>query len=174
MMANPDAAPISSTETGRGWALDNADATDRIKPRRPYTPYNLFYLLERELVVQGGGPSSVKEMAIEKESMVAELGGKRPEDDIPIPSRYKNVVLLPKWYEPNLKEKRKHRKTHGKVSVLRSIFHRSDLSRIKPHCKPYSFSIDTRSLSRTSLKLSPKIGQRLMRRPRNTARACRT
>lgn len=117
-MATPCAAPkCIGNESGRGWALDNADATDRIKPRRPYTPYNLFYLLERERVVQGDEPSSIKDTAFERECMVAERSGKRPEDDIPVPSRYKNVVLLPMWYEPNLKEKRKHRKTHGKVSV---------------------------------------------------------
>lgn len=117
-MATPGTAPSSNeTETDRGWALDNADSSDRIKPRRPYTPYNLFYLLERELVVQGDEPSSETEIAFERDSVVAERSGKRLEDDLPIPSRYKNIVLLPMWYEPNLKEKRKHRKTHGKVSA---------------------------------------------------------
>ena len=123
-MTTPGAAPRSiGKETGRGWALDNADATDRIKPRRPYTPYNLFYLLERERLVQGDVQSSVKDVTFERESMAAERSGKRPEDDIPVPARYKNVVLLPKWYEPNLKEKRKHRKTHGKVSAAKYIYH---------------------------------------------------
>ncbi len=123
-MATPGAAPRSiGNENCRGWALDNADATDRIKPRRPYTPYNLFYLLERERVVQGGVPPSVKDNALERASMVADRSEKRPEDDIPIPARYKNVVFLPKWYEPNLKEKRKHRKTHGKVSVAKYVYH---------------------------------------------------
>ena len=120
-MATPDAAPSSMEPTKRGWAVDKADATVRVKPRRPYTPYNLFYLLERELVVQGNEPSVAKEKAKKKAAMVAEqrksAAGKRAEDDIPIPARYKNVVLLPMWYEPNLKEKRKHRKTHGKVST---------------------------------------------------------
>lgn len=119
-MATPGAAPKRiGTKTGRAWTLDNADATDRVKPRRPYTPYNLFYLLERERVVQGQGddPSAVREIAFERESMATERNEKRPEDDIPMPSRYKDVIFLPKWYEPNLKEKRKHRKTHGKVSV---------------------------------------------------------
>ncbi|KAL3797197.1 hypothetical protein ACHAW5_006059 [Stephanodiscus triporus] len=114
-MATPDAAPVGSSDAStRGWALDTANATIRVKPRRPYTPYNLFYLLERELVVQGHDPSMAKEKALEKNGVSSMRG--RPEDDIPIPSRYKNVVLSPMWYEPNMKEKRKHRKTHGKIS----------------------------------------------------------
>jgi hypothetical protein len=116
-MATTDAALVSSSDaSNRGWSLDSADVTVRVKPRRPYTPYNLFYLLERELVVQGNEPSAAREKAREKAIMSTMV--KRPEDDIPIPSRYKNVALLPMWYEPNMKEKRKHRKTHGKVRTF--------------------------------------------------------
>ncbi len=115
-MASPDAALVSSGDaSNRGWSLDTADATERVKPRRPYTPYNLFYLLERELVVQGNEPSAAVEKARERAIMSTML--ERPEDDIPLPTRYKNVVLLPMWYEPNMKQKRKHRKTHGKVRI---------------------------------------------------------
>lgn len=125
-MATPDSAPVGSSDAlTRGWALDTADATIRVKPRRPYTPYNLFYLLERELVVQGHDPSMAKEKALEK-NRVSSMRG-RPEDDIPIPSRYKNVVLLPMWYEPNMKEKRKHRKTHGKVRTFRTCLEQTSV-----------------------------------------------
>ncbi|KAL3821785.1 hypothetical protein ACHAXA_008778 [Cyclostephanos tholiformis] len=121
-MATTDAALVSSSDaSNRGWSLDSADVTVRVKPRRPYTPYNLFYLLERELVVQGNEPSAAREKAREKAIMSTMV--KRPEDDIPIPSRYKNVALLPMWYEPNMKEKRKHRKTHGKSGKGREITH---------------------------------------------------
>ena len=92
----------------------------RIKPRRPYTPYNLFYLLERELIVQEIDPQVAKEKAAKRASMLADPNRKkvvRPEDDIELPTRYKGCILLPHWYEPNLKEKRKHRKTHGKVRI---------------------------------------------------------
>ena len=120
-MATPDAAHVASSNAfNHGWALDTADATVRVKPRRPYTPYNLFYLLERELVVQGHEQSLAKEKALEQARLSAMP--ERPEDDIPVPSRYRNVVLLPMWYEPNMKEKRKHRKTHGKVRDC-TVFH---------------------------------------------------
>mmetsp|Transcript_7583 Transcript_7583/g.16519 ORF Transcript_7583/g.16519 Transcript_7583/m.16519 type:complete len:463 (+) Transcript_7583:343-1731(+) len=123
-MVTPDEAPKSNggSSNTRVWALNMADAAIRIKPRRPYTPYNLFYLLERELVVQGNEPAVAKERALKRASMLATARslkneiGERPEDEIPIPARYKGIILLPYWYEPNLKEKRKHRKTHGKIS----------------------------------------------------------
>lgn len=110
-------SPRRSGSNG-SWAVDNAEPPIRVKPRRPYTPYNLFYLLERELVVQGNEPAAAEEKKTKRAKMLRERSsqiGKRPEDDIPVPLRYKGVVLLPLWYEPNLKEKRKHRKTHGKV-----------------------------------------------------------
>lgn len=90
-----------------------------VKPRRPYTPYNLFYLLERERVVQKNEPA----MALEKKIKSEQIRKTRPlelqnreEEKVAMPKRYDNVVMLPQWYDPNLKEKRKHRKSAGKVS----------------------------------------------------------
>jgi len=169
-MATPDAAPVASSDAfNRGWALDTADATVRVKPRRPYTPYNLFYLLERELVVQGHEQSLAKEKALEKARVSAMR--KRPEDDIPIPSRYRNVVLLPMWYEPNMKEKRKHRKTHGKVRKS-TMFHAHACSeQISVRCA-HTY-IDSRSRSKILLQLSPKIGQPSTQKPKSIVRVCR-
>ena len=126
MATTPD-APISTTRSAKatpstkGWALDNVDAPVRTKPRRPYTPYNLFYLLERELVVQRQDPAAAKDKVEKRAAMLADQRygdmEKRLEDNIPVPARYEGIILLPMWYEPNLKEKRKHRKTHGMVSV---------------------------------------------------------
>ncbi|KAL7541630.1 hypothetical protein ACHAXR_011082 [Thalassiosira sp. AJA248-18] len=141
-MATPDAAPKStSTAATRGWALDTATATVRVKPRRPYTPYNLFYLLERELVVQGNDPSVSKEKAKKKAIMEKERASameERKEGDIMLPQRYNNIVMLPMWYEPNLKEKRKHRKTHGKISFkdLTAIISKN-WATIDPETKSY-------------------------------------
>ena len=115
-MATPDTSVGSSDIYNRAWVSDTTgDSSIQVKPRRPYTPYNLFYLLERELVVQGHEPSDAKTKALEKAR--ATNARNRQEDEIPIPDRYKNVVLQPMWYEPNMKEKRKHRKTHGMVRI---------------------------------------------------------
>lgn len=92
------------------WALDNASVSVKVKPRRPYTPYNLFYLLERELLVQDRPASS--DTCIHSSHVIS------PEDKLELPVRYKGkIILTPQWYDPNRKKKRKHRKTHGKVRI---------------------------------------------------------
>lgn len=72
------------------------------------------------MIVQEIEPQVAEEKAAKRASMLADPKRKkvvRPEDDIELPTRYKGCILLPHWYEPNLKEKRKHRKTHGKVRI---------------------------------------------------------
>jgi len=96
------------------WELQKAKVPTRVKPRRPYTPYNLFYLLERERVVQTDSNGETKYKNPKENAR--EPPNKRAEDEIPLPARYKGVVLSPNWYDSNFKEKRKHRKSHGKIS----------------------------------------------------------
>lgn len=123
MSRRPDVQRSSSIVISRGRTLstDNVDTTTSdmtTKPRRPYTPYNLFYLLERELIVQEKEPAMRLEKEEKRAQMLADPKRRkviRAEDDIELPTRYKGCILLPHWYEPNLKEKRKHRKTQGKV-----------------------------------------------------------
>ena len=94
------------------WQVDKTYADGKPKPKRPYTPYNLFYLLERELVVQKiNGPPKSNGFK-RKHAGVAP----REEDQIKPSSRYEGIIMAPYWYDPNMKEKRKHRKTHGMVS----------------------------------------------------------
>ncbi len=94
------------------WQVEKSYANGKPKPKRPYTPYNLFYLLERELVVQkiNGPPKS--------NGFKRKYAGVAPreEDQIKPSSRYEGIIMAPYWYDPNMKEKRKHRKTHGMVS----------------------------------------------------------
>eukprot|EP00574_Skeletonema_japonicum_P006371 CAMPEP_0201726000 /NCGR_PEP_ID=MMETSP0593-20130828/9215_1 /ASSEMBLY_ACC=CAM_ASM_000672 /TAXON_ID=267983 /ORGANISM="Skeletonema japonicum, Strain CCMP2506" /LENGTH=385 /DNA_ID=CAMNT_0048217463 /DNA_START=120 /DNA_END=1277 /DNA_ORIENTATION=+ len=94
------------------WQVDKTYADGKPKPKRPYTPYNLFYLLERELVVQKiNGPPKSNGFK-RKHAGVAP----REEDQIKPSSRYEGIIMAPYWYDPNMKEKRKHRKTHGMIS----------------------------------------------------------
>ncbi|KAL3800026.1 hypothetical protein ACHAWO_004704 [Cyclotella atomus] len=98
---------------GLGWVLDNADVSVTVKPRRPYTPYNIFYLLERELMIQEPGKSNTKKSPPASSSANDAVS---PEEELDIPTRYKGIIMAPQWYDPNCKEKRKHRRTHGKIS----------------------------------------------------------
>lgn len=108
--------PAASASTAKNtvWQLDKTRASSKPKPKRPYTPYNLFYLLERELVVQRiNGPP--KNIGIKRKHVGI---APREEDHIKPSSRYDGIVMAPYWYDPNMKEKRKHRKTQGMVSSL--------------------------------------------------------
>lgn len=141
-MSLPPEVPRSNS---KGYSLDNANVVVQVKPRRPYTPYNLFYLLERELVVQEKEPAMAEEKRMKRASMLADPKRQnlpeRSEEDIPLPTRYKHCILLPHWYEPNLKEKRKHRKTHGKVRYdILSTYHNNSTSstlKTKSHRAPF-------------------------------------
>ena len=78
------------------------------KPMRPLTAYHIFFQIEREYVIQtSAGEVADKSMMDNKITL---------ED---VPERYKNIKLLPDWYAgPGKRQKRKHRKQHGKIGFL--------------------------------------------------------
>jgi hypothetical protein len=78
------------------------------KPMRPLTGYHLFFQIEREYIIQTmAGEDSDASMHDKKVYL---------ED---VPERYRNIKLSPDWYfGPGKKQKRKHRKSHGKVGFL--------------------------------------------------------
>ncbi len=94
---------------------------------KPYNSYNIFFTLERTLLVEarrGGGdaafvnrlPSSPKHSL--PITVVATPTGYDFIDLPPLPPRYRHLKLLlpPNWYVPgkNKLVKRKHSKTHGR------------------------------------------------------------
>jgi hypothetical protein len=117
-----------STAATTVWQVDKTKASSKPKPKRPYTPYNLFYLLERELVVQNINGPPKHTAAKRKPAGIAP----REEDQIKPSSRYDGIVMAPYWYDPNMKEKRKHRKTQGMVSSFLPISQNVSIMHIYP------------------------------------------
>ena len=78
------------------------------KPMRPLTAYHIFFQIEREYIIQTmAGEDADKSIHDNKVYL----------DDVP--ARYKNIKLLPDWYAgPGKRQKRKHRKQHGKIGFL--------------------------------------------------------
>ncbi len=78
------------------------------KPMRPLTAYHIFFQIEREFVIQTtAGEDADKSIHDRK----VYLNG--------VPRRYRNIKLLPDWYAgPGKRQKRKHRKQHGKIGFL--------------------------------------------------------
>lgn len=96
--------------------------TDALKkPVRPLTSYHLFFQLEREFILQSiQSPNNDENEPNEGRQLGKDL-------DTEMPARYQNIKLSPTWYasasgkRTKTKEsdiKRKHRKSHGKISFL--------------------------------------------------------
>ncbi|KAL7478145.1 hypothetical protein ACHAW6_003917 [Cyclotella cf. meneghiniana] len=92
------------------------------KPIRPLTAYHLYFQLERELIIQ-----STKSDDIDMEKLDTRPFGIEIDPEMPL--RYHCIHLSPDWYASGKDkrgspdQKRKHRKTHGKIAFL-------DLSRL--------------------------------------------
>lgn len=77
---------------------------------RPYTAYNIFFQLEREFILQ-----SILDVTPSVDNAFDQV----VDDVIPLlPQKYREVVLSDDWYIPGKAQmkKRKHRKSHGKIS----------------------------------------------------------
>lgn len=84
-----------------------------LAPAHPYTEYNIFFQLEREYILQvlfQVEPTVELNRVFDPSNAMYE--GPR------MPSRYCMLVLSDDWYVPgkNRRRKRKHTKTHGKIS----------------------------------------------------------
>ena len=78
------------------------------KPMRPLTAYHIFFQIEREYVIQTTAGEDA-DKSIHKNKVIL--------DDVP--ARYRDIKLLPDWYAgPGKRQKRKHRKQHGKIGFL--------------------------------------------------------
>jgi hypothetical protein len=87
---------------------------------RPLNSYNLFFILERELLLQSKGFDTTKGKGLSRRSTsvyfddYADLALRFP----PLPSRYQSVHLSADWYMHGKDKKtRKHIKTHGVISL---------------------------------------------------------
>jgi len=93
--------------------------TKKIK-NRPLNSYNLFFILERELLLQSKGFDTTKGKGLSRRSTsvyfddYADLALRFP----PLPSRYQSVHLSADWYMHGKDKKtREHIKTHGVISL---------------------------------------------------------
>jgi len=110
------------------------------KPMRPLTAYHIFFQIEREHIIQSlSGPDANK--SIHDGKMYIRN----------VPRRYRWTKLLPDWFfGPGKRQKRKHRKSHGKIGFLelsRVISKRwATLETIDPETKIYVSKIAAKEL----------------------------
>jgi len=114
---------------------------------RPLTAYHIFFQIEREYIIQTtAGPVADKSMHDNKSYR------------LDVPRRYRCIKLLPDWYAgPGKRQKRKHRKSHGKIGFLelsRVISGKwATLSTTDPETKRFVTLIAARELDEYKLEM---------------------
>ena len=88
-----------------------------VKVSRPYSSYNIFFTLERELLLQARQGGTQAYAVTPNETLFLGYGGLELP---PLPARYEHLILTPNWYVPGKRkvEPRKHRKSHGRKYEL--------------------------------------------------------
>lgn len=120
------------------------------KPTRPLTAYHIYFQLERELIIQTTKAPDDDNIEIEEDKRPVGL-----QLDSDMPPRYHDVHLSEDWFASGKKngptdQKRKHRKTHGKIAFLdlsKTIASRwATLEETDPVTKEYCTRIAKREL----------------------------
>jgi hypothetical protein len=100
---------------------DESNAKTKAKVDRVYNNYNLFFILERELLLQSNNAGSASASSLSSSKNNGN-GVRIPNEDYtdltipPLPSRYASLTLPPHWYVHGERQKRQHKKSHGVVS----------------------------------------------------------
>ena len=79
---------------------------------RPHNCYNVFFLLDREQLLQSR-PGYNPVTAAAANSPVHDVAGYSYLEMPDLPTRYKGLVMQPGWYVPGRNRVRKHVKSHG-------------------------------------------------------------
>ena len=138
---------VSHSSSSSSLSATAANNTEVKKPMRPLTAYHIFFQIEREYIIQTtAGPDADKSIHNNKSYL--------PD----VPRRYRNIKLLSDWYAgPGKRQKRKHRKSHGKIGFLelsRVISKRwATLDSTDPETKQYVTKIAARELDEYKVEM---------------------
>lgn len=132
------------------------------KPSRPLTAYHLYFQLEREHIIQ---TTKSKDDAVEQNVDDSRLFGLQLDDEMPL--RYHNIRLDKNWFATgeekrgSMDQKRKHRKTHGKIAFLdlsKTVASRwATLEETDPETKYYCARVAKRELNVYKERLKVRI-----------------
>jgi len=141
----------SDIKLSSGSPEPSMSAADITKPTRPLTAYHLYFQLEREHIIQTtkSDDGTCDEIALDNRPLGIEL-------DDSMPARYHALHLSQNWFATGKEkrgsadQKRKHRKTHGKIAFLdlsKTIASRwATLEETDPETKLYCDRIAKREL----------------------------
>jgi hypothetical protein len=117
------------------------------KPMRPLTAYHIFFQIEREYIIQNAAGPDADATIHDNKSYIPG-----------VPRRYRCIKLLPDWYAgPGKRQKRKHRKSHGKVGFheLSCMISKrwATLDTTDPETKQYVAKIAAKELAAYKLEM---------------------
>ncbi|EJK77112.1 hypothetical protein THAOC_01076 [Thalassiosira oceanica] len=94
---------------------------------KPYNRYNLFFILERELILQQNNPTYDPIETLRVPDYVTGFEG--IEMPSKLPKWYSKLVLPPGWYLPGRNKRRSHKKRHGQLgfAAITLLMHREDI-----------------------------------------------
>ncbi|EJK74621.1 hypothetical protein THAOC_03689 [Thalassiosira oceanica] len=116
---------------------------------KPYNRYNLFFILERELILQKNNPTyDPLETFRAPDFLTGFEGIEMPSE---LPKRYSKLVLPPGWYLPGRNKRRSHTKSHGLMAF-------TDLSR--------GVAQNYRTIDKETFNFLDAVAKSLMKRSR--------
>lgn len=172
----PEAVISSSTtpKTPSPSLTKSNSAKPTAKPQRPLTAYHIFFQIEREYIIQT-------------------TAGPNPKDDPEkkllrnVPDRYAATKLRPDWYAgPGKRQKRKHRKSHGKIGFfeLSSLISTrwATLEQSHPDVKKFVHDVAAKELDEykeemeqwklaENIPLDPPVAKKTARKKKTTSRS---
>ena len=96
--------------------------------------YNLFFILEREMILQQNNPTYDPFETLRAPDFVTGFEGIEMPSELP--KRYSKLVLPPGWYLPGRNKKRSHKKSHGLLAFAGECRAPEKMRISKPHPVP--------------------------------------
>lgn len=140
--------PMIISSSSHSHAPSSSSTTNAKKPMRPLTTYHIFFQIEREYLIQTTAGECADKAIHDNKSYLPD-----------VPRRYRSIKLLPDWFAgPGKRQKRKHRKSHGKIGFLelsRIISKRwATLDSADPETKQYVSAIAARELEEYKIEMN--------------------
>jgi len=121
-IVSTSSSSTAAAAIGGNSSSEAAEIAKKKKPMRPLTAYHIFFQLEREYIIQTTDvdnddtkktPSTSQDTNNNNTSTSTKYYHKN------VPPKYRNILLSSDWYYgPGKRQKRKHRKSHGKIGFL--------------------------------------------------------
>ena len=121
IVSTSSSSTAAAAAIGGNSSSEAAEIAKKKKPMRPLTAYHIFFQLEREYIIQTTDVDNDAEKP-PPPSTTQDTNNNNSSTKYyhkNVPPKYRNILLSSDWYYgPGKRQKRKHRKSHGKIGFL--------------------------------------------------------